>query len=331
MRRLTVLLLAALCACASTQRAESPSAVDPAFEESLRALRIAVQERDDRLARSILDLILARQPEGATLRQAEAFDRVLVGRALARDLALRLEVMPGAEAGRVDVVLRANHPLEETLVLHCGGGRLSMQQLAVDERGRQQSVAEALALEDLRELVIPAGSPWERTLGSFPLEIGNALAVRVHWSLRLGAGEFVLGGRSYPAMLLVVQECEAARLARFLPAEPVAPEVLSSYIAGRRFNTAAMMERAVRIEPQRRDEALDLLTQVLAGMDPIDFERVVPALRWLSGHSGGLLEAGDWSAWLEQRALRRAPPPAPDPLDLPNALDLPDGPSLPDV
>lgn len=329
MRGPAVLLLCALGACASTSLAEGPAGVDPAFEEALRALRVAVEERDDDLARSILDRVLAREPTGATLRQAEAFDRILGGRALARDLDLRLESVVHAGGTRVDVVLRASHPLAEELVLRCGGGRLSMHQLAVDERGRQQTVAETLALDTLRELRIPPGEGSSLVLGRFPLEVGGALAVRIHWSLRLGSGEFVLGRRRYPAMLLGAEPCEAVRLAAFLPEAPVGPEVLAEYLDAGRFATAPMLERAVRIEPERREEALDLLTPVLQRMDRIDLERAVPALRWLSGHPGGLRDPSEWEGWLEERARRRAPTPPPDPLDLPSALDLPDIPSHP--
>jgi hypothetical protein len=71
------------------------------------------------------------------------------------------------------------------------------------------------------------------------------------------------------------------------------------------------MERAVRITPERRAEALDRLTPVVERLSIVELELLVPALRWLSRvtRPGGDPEA--WRLWLRERAridaLRREP------------------------
>ena len=87
----TVLVAVTLVACAGRQPA-SGLRIDPEFEAAFQALEAAVLEHEDELARTILDRIAARQPRGDTLKQWNAFRRVLDGRDLGRSLDLRLSV-----------------------------------------------------------------------------------------------------------------------------------------------------------------------------------------------------------------------------------------------
>jgi hypothetical protein len=143
--------------------------------------------------------------------------------------------------------------------------------------------------------------------------------VRASFALVLPSGELLFDGQAYPANTLTVRPCSVQRLAPFLPTGPVEPEELLRYLGGQRVATPALLERAVRIPPERREEALELLSAAALDMTRPELERALPALRWLSGqrHLGADVDA--WRRWREQRrALAEADRPL---LPLPRPAD----------
>lgn len=106
-----LLALAAPCACKATssaprtsERAETLAptardieAVPPEFMPAFAELERAVASGDDLTARRILMGIYSRAPQGRALTLAEAFERVLAGRAAVAELHLKLVARPESE------------------------------------------------------------------------------------------------------------------------------------------------------------------------------------------------------------------------------------------
>jgi hypothetical protein len=238
--------------------------------------------------------------------RAEGFARILEGRRLARALDLALAVRPvgepaGGNGKRVELVLEARHGLEQTLGVRSLPAMLTLLEVGVDARGLEQRQARSLAVEELERLDLPPGRVTRVPLGEFALDPGSALALRATFELDVPAGELYLDGRPFPANGLRVRPCNAVRLAAFLPSGAVEPsELVRCLLEG--CSTPALIERAVRIAPERRDEALELLAQSAPALTRQEVERAVPALRWISGERELGLDAEAWRRWLAARA-----------------------------
>jgi hypothetical protein len=286
-------------------------AVDAAFVLAFDALQAAVDDGEDDVARRILASIRARGPSADLLEFARGYERILDGRALLRDLDLALAVDPveGAPADR-RLVLVASHPRAEDVVLRLPAGMLARRRTAIDPAGNESRSLTTERSPLLDELAIPAGREVRLPVCSFVIDVGGALAVRERWTLVPRAGTVVVGGEELPAQDPVVAACETVRVARFLPGAAVAPEELVSYLARDEIFLPALLERAVRIAPERRDEALSLLEPAVARLAAERPERVAeaaPAFRWLAG--GAAVDPGRdvaaWAAWFRARADAR--------------------------
>ncbi len=284
--------------------AKSHEPIDPAFQPAFDALAAAVGAHEDELARSVLARILGRDPDGATRRRAEAFDSILTGRALAGELHLTLIGRPAADGNEVVVSLEARHGLPGRVRFRAPPGRLKHLLTGIDASGFEQRSARILGAGSASELSVPPGETVRVDVGRFELRAGSALAVRGRWELNLMPGEIDYQGRRYPVNEIPVGPLSQVRLASFLPSGEVDPAELVRYLDGDHFSTAAMLERAVRIDSDRRGEALDLLTPLLLRMTTVEVERAVPALRWLSGRRelGGNPAA--WRVWMRARSER---------------------------
>ncbi len=104
-----------------------------------------------------------------------------------------------------------------------------------------------------------------------------------------------------------VRAAEVVRLAAFLPTTTVAPEELVDYIETGEVHLLPLMERAVRIAPSSRDEAVDLLAPLVAGLAEPEAREIVPALRWLTdiAEPGG--DPTAWKAWFARRGAKTTP------------------------
>ena len=281
-----------------------PDPIDPAFVPAFDALTAAVDAHDDELARRILQRIQARRPDTPTARRAEAFERILDGRALTAALDMRL-VQEQASGGHIAVFFEARHDLDRTLRVRTAPAMLELLLAGVDRIGFERHSARSVAVGQIADFEIPPGAPIRIGLGDFELVPGTALAVRGRWSLVLLPGDIYSGGEPFPATGFEVAPCSVVRLAAFLPSAEVEPAELLRYLEEDAFSTPAMLERAVRIDSDRRAEALDLLTPYVLASAPPEIERAVPALRWLSGRRelGG--DPLAWQSWLRARADRR--------------------------
>jgi len=166
-------------------------------------------------------------------------------------------------------------------------------------------------------LRFPSGQLTRVELGSFEVPVGGALGVEADWDLHLPPGAVRWRGSDYPVNTLAVRGCETLRLAPWLPQGLVEPTALADYVAAGGRSMPALVERAVRVELARREEALDALVPVALGLPRPELAVLVPALRWLSAERGLGADVEAWRAWLEARDARlESQPRAPEP-DLP--------------
>ncbi len=291
------------------------------FEPAFAQIAECLERRDEVLARRMLELVLARGPSGAALARAEGFANVLDGRATASALDLALEALPEGDGGRHRIVLVVTNPLDEAVRVRCPGSVLDYFCLGVNERGIEQRIQRRVVVDALDGLAVEPGEPRRLRLGAFDVPIGGMVGARALWRLDAVGGTLARGGRELPANRLAEATCEVVRLDPRLPAAPVEPDELVSYLERGAPSVAALIERAVRIEPRRRDEALDLLAGRLLQRPDVEIEAALPALRWLAASRDAHDGPADWRRRLQARiAEPEAPPPA---LDLPSALDLP--------
>jgi hypothetical protein len=316
---LVLALLAALPGACSAPGPEPPAPrgpLDPRFEPAFQSLAAALEADDEATAEQILARILARDPPPTERELAQTYGRILRGRALARSLDLALEAEVSEDGQTAALFLVAAHPLERPLELRGGAGTLSQLLTAVDASGTEQRVSRSIALEDVDELRLPAGERARVAIGRYEVPLGGALAVEAEWDLRLPPGTLRLDGEDLPVQTLSVRGCETRRLAAFLPTSEVEPGELARYVSTGGRSMPALMERAVRIEPERRGEALAALVPVALALPRIELGVLFPALRWLSGERKLGADVEAWAAWLE---AYQATPPAEEP----SAPDLP--------
>jgi len=296
----------ALLACRATPRPPAGTGIAAEFQPAFGALQAAVDEHEDELARRILERIRAREPQGETLQRLRAFRRVLDGRDLARTLSLEL-VPRELEPGRYRLRLEASYPGLDRLRVTAGPSRLRVLLNGIDPRGFEQRAAVSEAVVTTESFEIRPGEVTRIRIGDFDVPIGTELAVRATWELSLAPGEIVRGSRTaVPINEFPTAPGQVIRRAPFLPTAPVDAAELVRYLRGDTFSTEAMLERAVRIPVEAREEALDALTPVVAEMTLIELERSVPALRWLSGNRelGG--DPAQWRSWMAWRGEQRA-------------------------
>jgi hypothetical protein len=121
-------------------------------------------------------------------------------------------------------------------------------------------------------------------------------------TLEILPGEFRTDDdRFLPAQHIPIEQLELVRLGSYLPTAPVEPQELKAYVETGRMFVPALMERAVRIPPERREEALDLLSPLVERMNVMDLEALVPALRWLARTSRPAGDPDAWRQWMSNR------------------------------
>lgn len=295
---------------------------------SFEALRTAVEAREDVTARQVLAQIQVRidLEEGLELedtadarRLAQAFERILRGRELLGALELRLG---GASAirddGTVSLALRISSEHPASMVFRPGPAILRSHYTSVTPDGRESHNVRERALGVLGDLEI-GPEVFEVELGSYPLALAHGvLAARSHFDLQILAGEILEDDTGYPAMGASVGPVEWTFRAPFLPTDPVDPAELVRYVSQPTISLPATMERAVRIPPERRLEALDLLEPAVERFTADEVERIVPALRWLARTSAPGGDPLAWKEWLRRRAAQRTGEESPS-LDIPES------------
>ena len=127
-------------------------------------------------------------------------------------------------------------------------------------------------------------------------------------------------GAALPFRAPAIELAEFESPATYLPGEPVEPSELVRYATGEVVSLPALLERAVRIVPERRAEALIELSHELDQIEDARLEELLPALRWLarSGRDENAPEL--WREFLISLQSRSEQRPSTPGLDLPTGL-----------
>lgn len=332
------LLALSLAACAGREREEPFTApapvvvtargepIEPDLVPAFETLRNATDAGDDALARRVLDGLLARDPQGSALDTAESFGRILHGRELVDALTLELESQPTGQRGvfRLTLVMRQRWGTELELRLP----PVSLERLivAVDARGVETRTYDTRLSAVLEGLVVPPTGERRVGLCVYDVYLGRALALRERWRVATREGQIREGTELFPAADVAVASLERTYVASYFPRAAVEPAEFLSYLQRDTIALPPLLERAVRIAPERREEALDGLLPVarlLAHTRPQRFEEAAPALRWLARTGAPGVDPQAWVDYLERRAAR---PPSRENLLLPGGDDEePDG------
>ena len=279
--------------------------VPEAYLPAVEAIITAIKEDDNVTARSALNALLRRNPDAHTMELARGFERLLDGRLRVSWMDLRLEAVEDPEvAGDYELVLVLSHHGTEDLVYRAGGARLFVGQVAVGPDGSGQRGTRRDATPFPEEVVLLPDEEQRFPVAKLALNPPQGvLAFASRLRLDLLPGQFKMDdGRYLPAQNIPSPSTEIVRLAGNLPNAAVEPQELVEYVQKPRPYVPAMMERAVRIAPERRDEALDLLTDWVAETDTVSLETIVPALRWLARTDSPGGSAAAWRAYMANRA-----------------------------
>ena len=288
------------------------------FHALFDELSNALERRDHELAMRLLVRADALRPCGAAALKLSAFRNILDGRRTAEALGLRLVAEPGGTEGEYRVTLHARHELPETVRLRCPGSALKFLSLGVSETGIESRARRRVLTDALANLELESGRDIAVVLGTFYVPARGLVAARGRWTLSTLGGTLELGERELPANSFVAAGCEIVRLDPRLPSSAVEPAEFARYVERGAPSLPALLERAGRLAPERREEALELAAPALLRYIPEELERIAPALRWLSGLDEPPVDARGWKAWLEARGARAGDPARPK-LDLPSA------------
>ncbi len=308
-----------LVACSQTgpkSQADLREGIAARYEPSFLAVQGALDDRDVANAEAVLTRLrsqLERESSlgggevaveaRAALELAEGFERIVEGRKRLAALEMGLDLVADPQGGPDhELFLVVNSAWEEALKLEPGPANLVLARSQVDQAGRQATVSRTLTLDALRPEIQP-GQPERISLGSFPSRVsGDALAERLVFRLEVRAGEIAEGGDRFPAQRYEVPPLEYVGLAPFLPNAALEPAELATYLQRPEPASAPIMERAIRILPARRGEALALIRPLVQRATELEFQRMVPALQWLAPDGPGVSGREPWVRWLERQA-----------------------------
>ena len=320
--------LAVLAACRSAggsgvsnadelEDAASLGWVAPEFQPALEAVQAAVEADDDATARAALDRVFWRGPTGKTLAVAEAFERVLDGRAALAETELALEIAPEPRDGRARPEDPDLHGLwfvarnrgAERVRLAPGPATLTTLHERLDARAAFSTTSAVRGYETLRSIPIEAGGEHRTRLLVFFLRAGEgALAERMTFRLDLRAGTLVRGERELPAQRFDVAASERVALSAPLAARgPARKEELVELVRAGHARARDALDLALRLPPEERGVVLDELAPLVERMPDPDLAELVPALRWLARDAEAGGAAAEWRALLRERTLRSKP------------------------
>ncbi|QDV07568.1 hypothetical protein Poly30_30940 [Planctomycetes bacterium Poly30] len=294
-----------LVARSTLQRLQQRLAVDRATAPTLAEAR---QRDDDIAARTLGGELPSAENVQAALKMAEGFERVIEGRLrmAAIEMELELERKPGTEVIEIYLVAKSTWP--QPLVLEPGAGRLEVLRASLEPRtGGERREARIRALEGGTRLEIPARGTVRALLTEVPVEVPvGSIATRMETQVTFNGGTVSEGDLMLPMREEDLPRTRRTDLAGWVPTSLVEPVELAELVERGGAPLAALLERAVRISPTRRDETLDRLGKVVQTL-PIDaFHSIVPALRWIVGTNEFGRDEKRWRDWLIERYEARA-------------------------
>jgi len=286
--RWALLLVCLLGSACGSQQTRSDESVEPRFQRAFLGLERALDGDENRSARRILAGILARNPEGKSLELAQAYGRVLDGRALGEQVEFLLEgelieAEEDAESGDLyRMALYCTNHSEFSVQLLMPPPTLERLDHRLYLSGSDSRAVENRVVDGLEGLSLEAGESIRIDLGEFDAGLANAIARRDRWRLESLSGEVLADGVRLPLRAPEVATYEQVFLATYLPDAQVEPEVLLEYIERSSFTMPGLLERCIRIDPARWTETLRRLAPLVQSMDDERLAYIAPALRWLS-------------------------------------------------
>jgi hypothetical protein len=200
--------------------------------------------------------------------------------------------------------------------MRCPGASLVFSSLGTSEAGIESRARRRVLTDALADLELEPQVEVEIRLGTFYVPVRGLVAARGRWELITLGGGIVRDGRELPANAFRAGECEVLRLDPRLPVGEVAPQEFADYVERGAPSLPALLERAARLAPSRRAEALDLATPAFLRLLTEDLERLAPALRFITLLEDPPQDPASWRAWFEARARTRSRGTRPK-LDLP--------------
>ena len=296
------------------------------FLPGVEALRDSVDSGENDDARRILARLRARGPGEQVSDLLDAFERILDGRDLADRIDVRLlaqEVDGSPGDYLVSVRLVSTDP--QPVAVRPAAVRLRVAFTSVDPLGAAQRSLRFVNVDADLNLDLEQDQAREVELVEVTLPTPSGmLALDAQFRLEFLATELQQDGRSLPASNMSAPELTLVRLVGYISSDSISPQELARYVDASKIRRPALMERAVRVVPSRRDEALDLLAPMIARMSMPGVQELTPALRWLTGVSspGGDPEA--WHRWMAARTAGQQSGASRDPATVAGrGLDLP--------
>ena len=261
---------------------------------------------DEVATRTLSGELPSRESVEAALELVDRFESIVDGRERLGAVTLDLELRRVPGEARVEVWLRGRSRWPEPLTVRPFAVSLVVRRLSVDQKALEVNWSDRLVLEDAVGLDLPAGGEHARRLLGLPIEVPRgAMATRMRVSLACTGGEVVQGADHYPAREVAVSEAERTDIAGWIPTGLIEPGRLVGLVEEGRGNTEVLLECAIRIDPARRDEALDGLGRAVQTLPDEALRPIVPAARWLLGVEGFGRDERAWKELLAERYARR--------------------------
>jgi hypothetical protein len=263
------------------------------YQAQLKALQDSIGEDENEAGERILRSVTARLETEALLGVDDlqgveqllgGFHRILRGRRLLSELDLRLELEPLEGSASLEVWLRGDSAGPEPVRVQPGGATLRIERMFANPGGKMAYSMRQAHYEDLGPVPVERGTTFRKSLGKFPIQIGqDSIAGRTTWTLVLTAGFIEQDGVRYPAQNIRVGIVDHVELAAELPSAPLLPAELARAALDPSVGMSGVMERCVRIHPREYDSALMQLAPLVSRATDEEVSlRLAPCLRWLS-------------------------------------------------
>jgi hypothetical protein len=297
------------------QQVAGSAVIDVSLQYAFDELRAAVAEDEDEMARAILRRLKPRISDPLSQKLADGYEQVLTGRS-ARDAISAEVIIDELVEGGFAVSLALSQSLFDGMTLTPSHVKIHAMTRSIDLGGHQSIYAVDRIVEVVEGWSLIRDEVASVPLGSDLPSFGDGLlAVRCEWKVVLGAGSVELPAGLFPLMGVNIRDGAIVRLSKEVPTQAVEPEELLRYCLQPVVRVDALLERTVRISPNRYEEALDLISKGEPRLSPARIQELIPSLAWLTGSSVMRANASEWREWLQDRAVAG---------DRSESLDLPD-------
>ena len=272
------------------------ASVSPRHRAAFVGLLEALEGQENKRAGEILDRLIPRlkaemELEDGVLKAevdwqwvaAKRFRRILMGRERLASLDFTLQVT--GEKGRRSMSLTIKSHWPGVLVLQPGPAILEQHAWLIGRGGESSEHGRSRVVSIDEPMEIGPLATLELDLGVYrSMSLGGALGMRETFLLRMGAGGVHEDGEIYPAQHWPDASGMRVSLPAFLPNGVLAPSELLGRVEDAGLGMPGLVERVVRISPERYGETLRGFVGPVNRATPEMFARMEPLLRWLCAH-----------------------------------------------